>query len=107
MARMLDGVSGSAAPGSESESSVKAGNLRPYKVGFEQVTASLGAGHQLQGNRSGFRGLLTLEGEPMDEEERIVVSTQRRLHRVVLGPSEKARMARPAGSVIAIDEDEG
>ena len=108
MARMPDGVSGSAASGSESESSVKAGNPLPYRVGFDQVTASLGAGHQvasleLQGNRSGFRV------KPIDEEERIVVtvSTPRRLHRVVLGPSEKARTARPAGSVIPIDEDKG
>jgi hypothetical protein len=49
MARMLDAVSGSAEFGSTSEQQrVEEHNPQPYRVGFKQVIASLGAARPVQ-----------------------------------------------------------
>ena len=105
MARTLDAVSGSTESGSTSEQCVGEHNPQPYRVGLQQVIASLGAARPVQEARSIYKGPLTLEGEPIDEME--VVHLPPGLHKVLLGPSEKVRMARPSGSPIPIDEDKG
>ena len=109
MARVLDGVSGSAVSGSASERRVEASNPQPYRVGFEQVIASLGAAPQLQDISSIYEaarnGTLLIEGAEIDTME--VLYLHKGLHKVLLGPSETAIMARPEGSAIPIDEDKG
>ncbi len=78
-------------------------NPQPYRVGFEQVIASLCAARPVQDARSIYKGPLTLEGEPIDEME--VVHLRLGIHKVLLVPLEKVRMARPCP--ISMDEDKG
>jgi hypothetical protein len=62
-------VSGSAGSHSTSEQCVEEHNPQPYRAGFEQVIASLGAARPIQEARSIYKGPLALEGEPIDEME--------------------------------------
>ena len=110
MARILDGVSRYAGSGSASELCVEASNQQPYRVGFKQVIASLCAAPQLlQDYSSSYEaardGTITLEGDEINTME--VLYLHQGLLKVLLGPSEKARMARPSRSPIPIDEDKG
>jgi hypothetical protein len=106
MVRMLDAVSGSAESGSSTpEQCVEEHNPQPYRVGFKQVIASLGAARPVQEARSIYKGPLTLEREPIDEME--VVHLPPGVHKVLLGPSENVRMARSSGSPILMDKDKG
>ena len=88
---------------------MEASNPQPYRVGFEQVIASLCAAPQLQDSPSIYEaarnGTLLIEGAEIDTME--VLYLHKGLHKVLLGPSTKAHMARPEGSAILMDEDKG
>jgi hypothetical protein len=81
-------VSGSAESRSTSEQCVEVHNPQPYRVWFEQVTASLGAARPVQEARSIYKVPLTLEGEPIDEME--VVHLAPGVHKVLLVIGESA-----------------
>ncbi len=82
-------------------------NQQPYRVGFEQVIASLDAACPVQEAQSIYKGPLTLEGEPIDEMEVVHWHLPPGIHKVLLGPLEKVQMVRPSGSPIPKDEDKG
>ena len=88
---------------------MEASNPQPYRVGFKQVIASLGAAPQPQDSSSIYKAArnetLLIEGDEVDTME--VLYLHEGLHKVLQGPLEKERMARPEGSAIPIDEDKG